>query len=118
MASISVLSFEERYGILFFVSNCEDNYVFDVFVMSMILPRFRHHGQYRYINDFVAVIPGSRHYVLVILEYENIFLDEHNGVVMIRQNYARRISFVQIVALIMFQFSTAGILYNLVMHVT
>jgi len=112
MASMNVLSFEERYGIFFFVSKSEDYYVLDVFVRSTILPRFRHHGQHMYTNDLATVVPGSRYYILVVVVHENIFLDDRSGPRM-EQRYTRRISFIQIITLIMLQFSTAGLLCDL-----
>ena len=108
---MNVLSFEERYGVLFYVSKGEDSYILDVFVRNRIFPRFRHYSQHRYTNNFTTVVPGSRHYVLVILEYENMFFDEHNGV-RIEQNYAYRIRFRHIIALMVLILATAKLLHD------
>ena len=111
MEHMNVLNFEERYDVLFYVSKREDSYILDVFVKNMILPRFRHLSQHIYIDNLPTVIRGSRHYVLVILEYENMFFDEHNGVT-IEQNYVPRIRNRYAFTLLVFTFTTAGALYN------
>ena len=117
MNSASILNFDERYGVLVFVSAGENGYILDVFSMSTILPRFRHYNTYGYVDDFITVVPGNRHYVLVMFEREHIFFEEHDGV-RVEQSYAPRIGVVHIIAFIVNVLVSSKLLYHLIAYQT